>query len=77
MKKIRGYESIGVIIHIYMEISQENSLCSYVYLKQAKCHFFLFSSTKSENRRTEQVLPSEEGEGGWYQWEKEVVGKKG
>jgi hypothetical protein len=25
-----------------MEISQGNSLCSYLYQKQAKCHFFLF-----------------------------------
>jgi hypothetical protein len=27
------------------------------YLKQAKIPFFLFSSTKSKNRRVEQVLP--------------------
>jgi hypothetical protein len=32
MKKIRGDKPIGVIIHIYMEISQGNPL----YLKQAK-----------------------------------------
>jgi hypothetical protein len=61
MKKIREDEPIGVIIHIYMEISQGKSLCSsYLYLKQAKMLFsssFLFSSTKSENRRAEQVLP--------------------
>jgi hypothetical protein len=56
MKKNRGDEPIGVIIHIYMEISQGNSLCSYLYLKQAKMSFF-FSSIKSENRRMEQVLP--------------------
>jgi hypothetical protein len=39
-----------------MEVPQENTL--YSYLKQ-KCHFFflfLFSYTKSENRRAEQVL---------------------
>jgi hypothetical protein len=39
------------IIHIYMKMSQGNSLCS--FLKQAKMSFF---STKSENRRAEQVL---------------------
>jgi hypothetical protein len=44
-----------------MEISQGNSLCSYLYLK-LKCHVFhlifsLFSPTKSENRKEEQVLP--------------------
>jgi hypothetical protein len=44
-----------------MEISQGNSLYRYLYLKQAKCHafliFYLFSSTKLENRKEEQVLP--------------------
>jgi hypothetical protein len=49
MKKNRGYESIQVIKHIYMEMSQRNSLCS--YLKQTKMPFFPF--TKSENRRAE------------------------
>jgi hypothetical protein len=46
MKKIRGDRPIGVIIHIYMEISQGNSLCSYLYLKKAKMScfsFYLFS----------------------------------
>jgi hypothetical protein len=43
MKKISGDKPIGVIIHIYMEISQGNSLCSYLYLKQAKMSCFLFS----------------------------------
>jgi hypothetical protein len=38
-----------------------NSLCSYLYLKLATSHvflfiFYLFSSTKSENRRAEQFL---------------------
>jgi hypothetical protein len=36
--KNRGDESIRVIIHIYMEMSQGNSLCS--YLKQTKMSFF-------------------------------------
>jgi hypothetical protein len=50
-----------------MEMSQGNSLCS--YLKQTKMSFF-FSFTKSENRRAEQVLllggfiPV--GEGKWW-----------
>jgi hypothetical protein len=61
MKKNRD-EPIRVIIHIYMETSQGNSLCS--YLKQAKNVIYIFfSSTESENRRVEQVLPWE-GEGG-------------
>jgi hypothetical protein len=45
-----------------MDITQGNSLCSYLYLKLAKMpcfSFYLlcFSSTKSENRRADQVLP--------------------
>jgi hypothetical protein len=40
MKKNRGDKPIGIIKHIYMEISQGNSLGSYLYLKQAKMYFF-------------------------------------
>jgi hypothetical protein len=54
MTKNREDEPIGVIIHIYTEMSQGNSLYSHIYLKQAKMSFF--SSTKLENRRMEQVL---------------------
>jgi hypothetical protein len=55
MKKIKGDKPIGVTKHIYMEISQGNSLCS---LSQASknVNFSFFLSTKSENRRVEQVL---------------------
>jgi hypothetical protein len=64
MKKIRGDKPVGVIIRIYMEISQGNDLCIYLYLKLAKMScssFYLFSY-----RRVEQVLPRGEG---WHQWE--------
>jgi chloramphenicol O-acetyltransferase len=60
-----------------MEIPQVNSLYSYLYLKETKMScfsFYLFSSTKSINRRTEQVLPRREG---WHQWEGDVSGKRG
>jgi hypothetical protein len=46
MKKIRGDKPNRVTIHLYMEITQGNSLCSYLYLKQAKMScfsFYLFS----------------------------------
>jgi hypothetical protein len=58
MKKIRGVKPVGVIIHTYMEISQGNSLCSCLYLKQAKmsCFSFYLSPIKSENMRAGQVL---------------------
>jgi hypothetical protein len=61
-----------------MEISQENSICSYLYLK-LKFHVFyflfsLFSPTKPDNGKTEQVLPRGEG---WHQEEGEVLRKGG
>jgi hypothetical protein len=55
MKKNGGDERIVVIIDIYMEMSQENFLGSYLYLKQ-KCHFFLlfsFSFFLPQNRKQE------------------------
>jgi hypothetical protein len=61
MKKIRRDKSIwGYNTHMHGNSTRK--LCSYLYLKQAKmlcCSFslFSFSSTKSENRRAEQVLP--------------------
>jgi hypothetical protein len=78
MKKIRGGKPIGVIIHIYMEISQGNTLYRYLYLKHTKMSCFSlyllsFFSTKSENRKVEQVLPRGES---WHQWKEEVMGKR-
>jgi hypothetical protein len=59
MKKTSGEEPVRVIIHIYMEMSQGNSLRS--YLKQTKMSFF-FSFTKSENRcRTGPAVAGREG----------------
>jgi hypothetical protein len=68
VKRTRGDEPIGAVIHICKEISQGNSLCSYIYLKLANHHvflfiFYLFSSTKSENKRVEQVPPEVGGFG--------------
>jgi hypothetical protein len=42
------------IIHLYMEMSQENSL--YSYFKQTTFLLFLFLYIKSENERAEQVF---------------------
>jgi hypothetical protein len=71
MKKNRGDEPIGVIIHIYMELSQRNSLCGYFYLKQAKIPFFLFFFYKIREQEGGTVLPRE----GCYQWRGKVAGK--
>jgi hypothetical protein len=56
VKRTGRSESIGVVIYICMGTTQGNSLFSYLYLKLAKHHvscfiFYVFSSTKSENRR--------------------------
>jgi hypothetical protein len=55
MKKIKGNKPIGVIIHIYMELSQRKSL----YLKHTKVscfsfyHFsFFFYKIKEQEGRT-------------------------
>jgi hypothetical protein len=42
-EKNRGNELIWVIIHIYMEMSQGNSL--YSYINKEKCYFSFFSFT--------------------------------
>jgi hypothetical protein len=52
-----------------METTQGISLYSYFYLKLTKMPYFsyyllCFSSTKSENKRVEQVLPEGKGERG-------------
>jgi hypothetical protein len=54
----------GVVIHMYMEMSEGNSPCSCLYLNKKKGHFFfflLFSSTKLENSRAEQVCQGQWG----------------
>jgi hypothetical protein len=61
VKRTGRGESIEAVIHICMGTTQGNSLCSCLYLKLAKHHishfiFYIVSSTKSENRRAEQVL---------------------
>jgi hypothetical protein len=65
-KKNRGDESIHIIIHIYMEMSQGNSLCS--YLKQAKMSFFFFYKIGGQEDGTDPARR------GWYQWEGKEVG---
>jgi hypothetical protein len=54
MKKNRRDEPIVVTVHIYMEMSQGNLLCSYLYLKQAKISisfsFFFYKIGEQEGR---------------------------
>jgi hypothetical protein len=75
VKRTGRGKAIGAVIHICMEATQGNSLCSYLYLRLAKCHvssfiYYVFSATKFENRRAEQVLQ------GVTQWEGVVAGKE-
>jgi hypothetical protein len=68
-----------VAIHKCMEAMLGISLYSYPYLKLTKCYVLLtisyvFSSTKSENKRAEQVLPGSWGEsGGGVRWPKQCI----
>jgi hypothetical protein len=50
MRKIRGDEPIGTIIHIYREVPQGNSLC--IYLKQVKMSFFSLYKIREQEGRT-------------------------
>jgi hypothetical protein len=43
VKRTRGDGPIEVVIHICMEPTQGNSLCSYLYFKLEKHHVFLFT----------------------------------
>jgi hypothetical protein len=58
VKRTGRGESIGAVTHICIETTQGISLCSYLYVKHHVCLFifYVFSSTKLENRRMEQVL---------------------
>jgi hypothetical protein len=60
---------------MYMEISQGNSLFSYLYLKQAEMicfSFYLFCKIREQEGRTGPAC----GEWSWHQWEGEG-GRKG
>jgi hypothetical protein len=57
MKKIRGDKPIVRIIHMYMKLSQGNSLCRYLYLKQAKISSFSSNLFFYKIREQEQILP--------------------
>jgi hypothetical protein len=65
VKRTGRDEPIGVVIHICMETTQGNSLCSYLYLKPAKtlCFYFLcffFYKIREQEGGTDS--------GGWWYW---------
>jgi hypothetical protein len=78
MKKNRGDESVGVTIHIYiyMEISQGNSLCSYLYLKQIKISFFFFLFFFHKVEQKGRAGPTWQGEGVLLPLGEGLVGKR-
>jgi hypothetical protein len=74
MNKNRRDEPIQFIVYIYMESHKETPRVAIFILNKQKPHFFiLFSFTKSENMRVEQVC-QRMGLGCWYQWK--VAGKR-
>jgi hypothetical protein len=75
MKNNRREEQIGVITHIYMEISQGNSLCSYLYFKQTKVSYFSFSFFLLQIREQKSGIGAAQGGVGIY--ERGEVARKG
>jgi hypothetical protein len=75
VKRSDRVEPICVVIHMCMEAMLEISPYSYLYLKLAKLILiisYVFSSTKSEDKRAEQVLPGGEEAGGG-RWPKQCI----
>jgi hypothetical protein len=54
-RKLRGGETIQVTIHIYMEVSQWNSLCN--YLKQIKMSFFNIGEQEGKTGPIWKLVP--------------------
>jgi hypothetical protein len=78
MKKIGRDKPSGVITHTYMEISQGNSLCSYMYLK-LKCHvfsFYLFSFFSYKSGEQEGRTSPAQGRRAGTSGRGEVLGKE-
>jgi hypothetical protein len=67
VKRSGKEEPMWIVIYMCMETMLRISLYSYLYLKIAKMlslsYLLFFSSTKSENKRAEQVLPRGMGTG--------------
>jgi hypothetical protein len=70
-------EPVWVVISMCMEATLGISLYSYLYLKQKHYVFLIisygFSSTKSENKKVEQVLPRS---GVRVDWRRGGVGRR-
>jgi hypothetical protein len=67
MKKNRGDEPIGVIIHIYMEISKETLYVAIFISNKQRHHFFLFFYKIAEHE--DETNPAQGG------YQGEVAGK--
>jgi hypothetical protein len=80
MKKITVEKSFGFIIHIALKCHMETPCVTTFISNKEKCHVFLFifslfSTTKLENRRAEQLLPC--GGGGCTSGSLRMVEKAG
>jgi hypothetical protein len=65
MKKIRGDKLIWVLIHIYMKMSQGNSLCLSQTSKNTMFFFFSFLFFLLQNQRTEGLRREDGTSGRW------------
>jgi hypothetical protein len=68
VKRNRGEEPFGVVIRVCMEISQGDSLCSYLYFKLAKTSCFSFYLLSFCFYKIEQEAEQVLGGGDWQQW---------
>jgi hypothetical protein len=78
VKRTGRHEPVGVVIHICMETTQGNYLCSYLYFKLAKIScfsFYLLSFFFYKIGIQEGRIGS--GVGGLAQWEGVGVGEMG
>jgi hypothetical protein len=64
MNKIKEDKPIGVIIHLYMEISQGNFLCSYLFSNKLKYQVFIYLFSFFFYKIREQVGGAGPAQGG-------------
>jgi hypothetical protein len=78
MKKNKQHEPIEAMIHIYMELSQGNSLYSFFMSNTEKCNFLLLFFVLLQNWITGgQNISFPGGVGGWFSGWGKVVDKEG
>jgi hypothetical protein len=75
VRRTGRYEPTEVLIHICMETTQGNSMCSYLYLGLAKMSWFSYYHLYVFYKIREQESGTGSAGGCWHQWEWEVAEK--